>query len=192
MDLGDNEYRRGTGDPLGVVWARAKRNMGAMFPPNPLGSGYYWGDNNTSPGVSAFAASLALITNDTGISSSLFAPIGQLPPSNSALPPNYLTDILNPFAIQGTTSPSNGNLTGTAFSVYSTDPAVVNVIPEPSTVVLLGVGAVLVGYGFSRRRLPRTAMPTAFDEPEPKDDSPAILSFASRTTCHLNLARRAA
>ena len=55
---------------------------------------------------------------------------------------------------------------------------VLNVVPEPSTLVLLAAGAIgLVGYGL-RRRAARTAKPAAFDQ----QDAPAILSFPSHSS----------
>jgi hypothetical protein len=62
-----------------------------------------------------------------------------------------------------------------------------DVVPEPSTLALLG-GAALFGYGLLRRRsaVRRTAKPTAFDQ----QDTPAILSFPSQAS--VSAARRAA
>jgi len=61
--------------------------------------------------------------------------------------------------------------------------------PEPSTLVLLCVGAVgLVGYGLRRRRVTRTAKPTAFDQ----QDDPPILAFPSESRPASSGARRAA
>lgn len=62
-----------------------------------------------------------------------------------------------------------------------------DVVPEPSTLTLLGFSTIgLVGYGL-RRRAARTAKTTACDQ----QDAPAILSFPSHTsTAHA--ARRAA
>ncbi|MEI8372338.1 MAG: autotransporter-associated beta strand repeat-containing protein [Planctomycetota bacterium] len=64
-------------------------------------------------------------------------------------------------------------------------------VPEPSTLALLIVGTIgLVGYGWSRRRAARrTVNPTAFDQVELQDDSPAILAMPSRWP---GAARRAA
>ena len=66
---------------------------------------------------------------------------------------------------------------------------VLNVTPEPSTFVLLYVGAIgLAGWAW-RRRVARTEKLTAFDQVEPQDDGPAILGMPSRWT---EAARRAA
>ncbi len=69
-----------------------------------------------------------------------------------------------------------------AFSV-----SVTAAVPEPSTLALLAAGAIgLVGYVW-RRRVVRTAKPTAFDQ----QDAPAILSFPSHSS-QVSAARRAA
>ena len=64
------------------------------------------------------------------------------------------------------------------------------VTPEPSTLALLAAGALgLLGYGWRRRRAARrTAKPAAFNQAEPQDEGPAILSMPSRWT---EAARRA-
>ena len=67
----------------------------------------------------------------------------------------------------------------------------ISVVPEPSALVLLGVGAVaLMGCWRRRRVARRTAKPAAFDQPQ--DGDPAILSFPSRTFRQPDMARRAA
>ncbi len=66
--------------------------------------------------------------------------------------------------------------------------ATITSVPEPSALVLLAAGAiVLVGYGLQRRRVTRTAKPTAPDQQE----DPPILAFPSES-CPASVARRAA
>jgi len=64
------------------------------------------------------------------------------------------------------------------------------VVPEPSALVLLAVGAIGFLGGICWRR--RMAKPTAFDESESSDDTPAILAFPSHAAHQPNVARRAA
>jgi hypothetical protein len=116
-------------------------------------NGYYWGARQAGTGVSTFAASLAMITNDTGIPNSQFAPITQPPPAGFSDP--GLFTISNVFVIQGTTSLQT---TG-PYSIFSTDPARISFvapIPEPSSLALLGVflaGFAAIGrYRIAHRR----------------------------------------
>jgi len=57
---------------------------------------------------------------------------------------------------------------------------VLNVVPEPSALVLLAAGALgLLGYGWRRRKaVKRNTQPAAFNQPQ--EDGPAILSFPCR------------
>ena len=81
--------------------------------------------------------------------------------------------------------PALGNgLSWNTGNLYTT--GTISVTPEPSTLALLAIGAlVLFGYGL-RRRATRTAKP-AFDQ----QDAPAILSFSSHAS-PASAARRAA
>jgi uncharacterized repeat protein (TIGR03803 family) len=59
--------------------------------------------------------------------------------------------------------------------------------PEPSTFVLLGVGAAtLLGYRWRRRLAKRSA------QPESNDDTPSILAFPSESSHRVGVKRRAA
>lgn len=60
-------------------------------------------------------------------------------------------------------------------------------VPEPSTLVLLGIATCLVGYGWRRRATRRTAKQATLD----RHDDPPILSFPSHAS-QVNVARRAA
>ena len=67
---------------------------------------------------------------------------------------------------------------------------VLNVVPEPSTLVLLAASALgLLGYGWRRRRVARkrTSKAAAFEQ----QDDPSILAFPSRSSA-ANAARRVA
>ncbi len=96
-------------------------------------NGYFWGDG-TADGVSTFAASLGMVTNDTGLPSSDFQPLTQAGPVTFNEP--ALLNIPNPFIIQGTTT---AEITG-PYAVFSTDPAqldFVTPVPEPSSLMLI-------------------------------------------------------
>lgn len=143
----------------GTFWGSFGQGAGQTMAPNPYAGGptsadYYWGANNTAPGVASFAASLGVVDPPAGVDPSLLNPIGQLPSSNTGLPPNYFTDILNPFVIQGTTNPtpSGNNLVGTAFDVYSTDPAALDLLPEPGSILIMGGLFSIFALAVYRRR----------------------------------------
>jgi hypothetical protein len=134
----------------GTLWA----TFGAK---STWGTNYYWAANQSAPGVATFAASLGFINNATGINSNLFLPITQSPPQGLGADGPLFT-IPNVFVIQGTTSsPSqtdpSSNLYQTAYTVYSTDPARVNFIPEPSGALVMGglFGIWAIGLAAYRR-----------------------------------------
>ena len=61
------------------------------------------------------------------------------------------------------------------------------VVPEPATLVLLGVGFVCFGaYAWRKRSAGRSA------QPETEDDGPAILAFPPQSSCRIEAKRRAA
>jgi len=72
-------------------------------------------------------------------------------------------------------------------NLYTT--GMISVVPEPSALALLGIGAIgILGYGWRRRKSRISAKPT-FDQPQ--DDAPAILSFPSYVS-QANATRKAA
>jgi hypothetical protein len=119
--------------------------------------GYFWAANQHSIGVATFAASLGMIQNNTAFPTSMFAPVSQ----NAPAPPlgpvdtnvNGTGTLANVFAIQGTTNlKGQGGInwmgSQTIYGIGSTDPAQIDVVPEPSTFVL--VGAILGGLALWR------------------------------------------
>ncbi len=120
-------------------------------------NGYFWAFNQTGPGLADFSASLDMIQNDTAYAKSMYGPVFQVPPGNgtdtsiAGNPPG----LFNIFGIQGTTNPTSSDLAGTAFTVFSTDPAHLNLVPEPSSLALAGVsfGGFLFMLRRARRRL---------------------------------------
>jgi autotransporter-associated beta strand protein len=94
-------------------------------------------------------------------------------------------------AISGSLGASaNGTIDGLAANIaIQGGDVVLNVVPEPSTFILLAAGAVgLVGYGWRRRRVTRTAKSAAFAQ---QAGDPPILSFSSHSSV-ASAARRAA
>jgi hypothetical protein len=101
------------------------------------GAGYYWQANQTTPGVATFASTLGFIQNNTGIPTSYFLPLTQAPPTGSPNP--SFGSISNRFIVQGTTNPTDQNLAGTPYTIFSTDPEKLNYsppVPEPSSIAL--------------------------------------------------------
>jgi hypothetical protein len=110
----------------------------ATFGQNGLwGAGYYWTAQQATFGSGAFAASLGMIQNNTGISLSQFQPLAQSLPAGVNSDPG-LSGIANYLVIEGTLSPSNNNLSGTPYTVFSSDPMQIDPLPEPSGVVVVG------------------------------------------------------
>jgi hypothetical protein len=108
-------------------------------------NGYFWAFNQTGVGVASFAASLGMIQNYTAYPTSEYAPV----PQNSPNPPaggvdtniNGTGSLSNIFAIQGTTNtPANNTWMGseTVYGIGSTDPAQLNLVPEPCSFALAG------------------------------------------------------
>lgn len=121
------------------------------------GTDYFWGANgSTTPGVAAFAASIALLTNNTGIASHAFVDVTQDPPNSGAATFTNeagLSSILNEFALQGNTVP----LTSGPWQLRSEDPLRAHVVPLPMAawpgLALLG----LLGFVRFRRRAAKIA-----------------------------------
>jgi hypothetical protein len=94
-------------------------------------NGYYWSAREVDTGVSTFAASMAMVTNNTGIPKAQFLAMTQSPPAGFGDP--GLFGIPNVFVIQGTTSAVPYG----PYAIFSTDPAQLNFVPEPSTFGLI-------------------------------------------------------
>ncbi len=114
------------------------------------GSDYYWQGLESTPGVASFAASLGFIQNDTGLPTSEFLPLTQLPPTGS--PTAGLGSIADYFIMQGTTNPVNLNVDGTAYTIFSTDPVQIDFVPEPTGVLVMGGLFGLWGLGLAAYR----------------------------------------
>ena len=126
---------------------------------NADGDGYYWGaTGSATPGVSKFAASLKLLTNNSGIDSSDFLQVTQDPPDSGTATftnESALSSILNEFGLQGDTD-SNSD-PDVAWDINSNDPLTVHaVVPLPAAawpaMALLGA----LGFG-KYRRMKKTA-----------------------------------
>jgi len=113
----------------GSLWATYGQAPGQAW---GASNGYYWAAQQAGIGVSTFAASLAMIANDTGLPSSDFSPMTQAPPASFNDP--VLFGIANTFVLQGTTKLQT---TG-PYAIFSTDPAQLNFVPvpEPSSITL--------------------------------------------------------
>jgi hypothetical protein len=120
------------------------------------GSDYYWAAvGSATPGIATFSASVALLTNNTGISSTLFEDLTQQPPVHSegsfSVTDAVLNAILNDFGLQGNTEiNTNGSI---PWQLKSEDPLSVHVTPLPAAsslgaAMLLG----LLGLGVRRSR----------------------------------------
>ncbi len=99
------------------------------------GANYYWAAvGSQNPGTSSFAGSLQLLTNNTGISSSLFASnLTQQPPAGFGpqAVEQALASIQNTTAMQGNSlSNSSSNI---PFEVTTEDPIDEEVLPPPAT-----------------------------------------------------------
>ncbi len=119
----------------GTFWASFGAN-GAW------GSGYYWASEApVAAGVTPYALSLGFVDNATGIPDSSFLPLTQSPPAALSSDSTLFT-IPNDFVNQGTINsaasvPAAGG--ETVYSVFSNDFGQMSVVPEPSTLALLGV-----------------------------------------------------
>jgi hypothetical protein len=102
-------------------------------------NGYYWAANVSGSGTTSFAASLGIIQNDTSFSSNSYLPITQSLPGGLN-PDSVLASIANSFALQGTVSSSDANLTNTPFEFLSTGSGELDLgsAPEPSGILVVG------------------------------------------------------
>jgi len=118
------------------------------------GDGYYWASNgSTVPSVSSFAASLALLENNTGFADWNFLGLTQPPPISGDLGSftneAELVNIVNPFALQGNTDPVTAG--GISWDIDSEDPLRAHTIPEPASLAVWSLLS-LIGLAVVRRR----------------------------------------
>jgi hypothetical protein len=111
------------------------------------GTDYFWAAlGSTTPSVASFAASLALLVNNTGLDSSLFLDVTQAPP---LFFPATLGTILNKFGLQGNTVVNP--LSDSPYQIQSQDPLKANVVPEPASLAVWSLLSV-IGIAFAYRR----------------------------------------
>lgn len=121
------------------------------------GTDYYWAATGaTTPGVANFAASLALLTNNSGIASANILPITTQDPPTAA-PGSFtnqagLNSILNEFGLQGNTV--GNTVANSPWALSSQDPLRVVAVPVPAAV---WPGAMLLGL-VGLRKIRRTAV----------------------------------
>jgi len=132
----------------GTLWM----TLGAPTGNSVWGTNYYWADvGSSTPGLSSFAASLGLLNNNTGVPTAQFALMNQFPPADFGMP--ALGSILNASGLQGITSPIS--IPGIPYVIQSQDPLTMSVVPEPSSLGLLGAffGVLAAGLAAYRRKV---------------------------------------
>ncbi len=148
---------------IGGAWSLATTgNLFMSYGQNgSWGTTYYWAANQTGVGSASFSASLGIIDNMSTIPNGDFGSVVQPQPQTA---PASLGQIPDAFGLGGNTyivsdfsSGAGFNLPNTAFSIYSTDPGGLNVVPEPSSAALLGtlLGVVALLCGRRRKCSPR-------------------------------------
>ena len=120
---------------------------------------YYWAANGpVVPGVANFAASLALLDNNSGINSNLFTAQTQSYFGQGSPQPGFntlLANMVNQFSLKGSTGNVNsGAQPNNPWQLSNTDPLVGDLVPEPSSVLVMGglFGAWIVGLVAYRRK----------------------------------------
>ncbi len=114
------------------------------------GTDYYWSAiGSVTPNVATFAASLALLVNNSGIATGEFGEVTQFP--SLGFPP-ALAAMLNTFGLQGNVRGNTAG-SGSPYLLESNDPLRAKALPEPASIgVWLLLSAVGGSFVIRRRR----------------------------------------